>query len=190
MNHLPILETNRLILREVMEKDLYDMFEYSQKDYIGYNAGWEPHKNLSHTKEVIKMFRKKHLFYQLGAYAIILKKTGKMIGTCELHNYVRNFKAELGYTVNPDYWNQGIATEAGSALIRYGFEELNLKRIECTCFKENLQSKRVCEKLLFRYEGLRKNGYMLFDGSIHDLECFGMTDEEYLEIKNNNLWKF
>lgn len=188
MNHLPILETDRLILREVMMKDMYDMNEYSKISTVGYNAGWEPHSSLSHTKDVIKMFRKKYLFNQLGVFAIILKDECKMIGTCELHNYTKAYKAELGYTVSPYYQNKGYATEASKAVITWGFNDLNLKRIECNCLNDNLKSKRVCEKLLFTYEGLRRNGYQLFDGSIHDLECFGMTDTDYIKIKEQNLW--
>ena len=188
MNHLPILETERLLLREVMLKDVYDMYEYSKIPIVGYNAGWEPHANLSHTKEVIKMFRKKYMFNQLGTFAVILKAEGKMIGTCELHNYIKDYKAELGYTISPYFQNKGYATEASKAVLTWGFEELNLKRIECNCLKGNLKSKRVCEKLLFTYEGLRKNGYQLFDNSIHDLECFGMIDDEYHQIKESNLW--
>ena len=188
-SHLPFFETKRFLIREVMEKDLYDMYEYSKIREVGYNAGWEPHISLSYTKEVIKMFRKKYLYSELGIFAIVIKQTGKMIGTCELHNYTKGYKAELGYTVNPAFQNQGVATEVSKALLEWGFTDLGLKRIECNCLSDNLKSKRVCEKLLFNYEGLKKNGYQLFDGTIHDLECFGMTDTDFRRIKENNLWK-
>ena len=188
MTRLPLIETNRLILREISDKDLYDMYEYSQIPYVGMNAGWEPHDSLNHTKEVIRMFRKKPLYGQLGVFSIVLKATGKMIGTCELHNYLQNYRAELGYTLSPKYWNQGFATEASKALITWGFKDLHLKRIECNCFKENKASRRVCEKLKFTYEGLKKKGYQLYDNSLHDLECFGMTDDDFYRIISNNEW--
>ena len=93
-SHLPFFETKRFLIREVMEKDLYDMYEYSKIREVGYNAGWEPHISLSYTKEVIKMFRKKYLYSELGIFAIVIKQTGKMIGTCELHNYTERLCCE------------------------------------------------------------------------------------------------
>lgn len=185
---LPILETNRLILREIRESDSLDMYEYAQLPYIGPQAGWEPHGSISHTKEVIKSFNRKPQYGQLGVFAILYKANMKMIGTVELHTYTRNFKAELGYTVNPQYWGMGIACESSKAVIRWGFEELNLKRIECCCFTDNNQSRRVCEKLLFPFEGIRRKGYKLYNNYIGDLECYAMTDDDYHRIIENNLW--
>ena len=110
-----------------------------------------------------------------------LKENGKMIGTAELHTYFPNFKAELGYTINPNYWGNGFALEASCAIIDWGFNDLNLKRIECCSYIENKQSQRVCEKLGLTYEGIRKKGYQLYDGSIHDLICYSITDDEYYQ---------
>lgn len=185
---LPILETERLILREICDKDIKDMYEYAQIPYVGLNAGWEPHKNLSYTKEMIRAFGRKKYYGQIGVYAVILKQNSKMIGTLELHSYVQNFKAELGYTISPYYWGYGYATEASKRILEFGFEVLKLKRIECSCYTTNEQSKRVCEKLQFKYEGIKRNGYMLFNGNIYDLRTYALTDEDYKEIKENKLW--
>lgn len=187
-NSLPVLETPNLLIREISENDIFDMFEYAQIPYVGPMAGWEPHSSISHTREVIKMYLRKPQYGQLGVFSIVLKKEDKMIGTVELHTYVKGFKAELGYTISPYYWGHGYAVEASKQVIKWGFTELELKRIECCCFADNAQSKRVCEKLDFRYEGLRKKGYMLYNGYIGDLECYGMTDEEYQSILENDLW--
>lgn len=176
---LPTLETARLILREISYDDISDMYEYATSPLVGPVAGWEPHRNINDTKAIIQMFRDKKKFGQLGVFAIILKANMKMVGTVELHTYIRGYKAELGYTVNPRYWGRGIAVEASFAAIRWGFTELKLKRIECTTFVENHQSKRVCDKLQFTYEGMRKNGYLLYDGSVHDVYAYAMTDDEY-----------
>lgn len=187
-SNLPVFETKRLILREINESDIYDMYEYAQIPYVGPSAGWEPHGSTSHTKEVIRSFIRKPQYGQLGVYAIILKENHKMIGTVELHTYVRDFKAELGYTVSPYYWGHGYAFEASQAIIKWGFNDLHLKRIECCCFSTNNQSRRVCEKLGFRYEGLRRKGYKLYNGYIGDLDCYAMIDDEFYQILTDNLW--
>lgn len=176
---VPYMETERLILREICDDDAKDMFEYASLPYVGPLAGWAPHKRLSETRAIISLFADKKIYGQLGTVAIILKDENKMIGTAELHTYVAGFKAELGYTINPAYWGNGYAVEACKKIMEWGFKVLNLKRIECTSFIDNYKSQRVCEKLGFVFEGIRKKGYRLYDGSIHDLRCYGLTDTEY-----------
>ena len=114
---------------------------------------------------------------------MILKEENKMIGTLELHTYVRGYKAELGYSINPNYQGKGYATEASIEAIVWGFEELGLSRIECTTYTYNIPSQKVCKKLGFTYEGVRKKGYQLYDGSLHDIKCYAITDDEYFSSK-------
>ena len=109
---LPVLFTPRLILREVEEKDYLDMYEYARLPYVGPNAGWKPHSSLSETRSIIRLFHEKKRLGQLGTFAIVWRETNKMIGTVELHTFVKGFKAELGYTVNPAYWGRGIAVSS------------------------------------------------------------------------------
>ena len=180
---IPIFETERLILREIRYEDDSDFYEYAKSDLVGPRAGWEPHESIDYTRFVIKMYKNKTSFNQLGVFAIILKENNKMIGTCELHSYKKNFKAELGYSLNPKYWGFGYAYEASKELIKWGFETLNLKRIECNQFVENHQSERVCEKLNLRYEGIRRKSYLLYNGYIGDLRCYAICDDEYFKDK-------
>ena len=186
--NLPLIETLRLTLREIEQIDTYDMYEYAKLNEVGPTAGWRPHASSSETSATIKLFQSKKKYGQPGVYAIILRESNKMIGTVELHSYTKDYKAELGYTINPKYWGNGYAAEASRAIISWGFEELGLKRIECTTFSTNHQSSRVCEKLDLTYEGKRKKGYLLYDGSTHDLECFAITDDEYYDRLFNNTW--
>ena len=176
---LPVIETKRLILREIQLNDCYDMFEYANLNDFGPMAGWQPHRTVGETRQIIQLFLDKVKYGQLGTFAVILKEENKMIGTLELHTYIRGFKAELGYSINPKYQGFGYATEASIEAIIWGFEELGLSRIECTTYTYNKPSQRVCEKLRFTYEGVRKKGYQLYDGSLHDLKCYAITDDEY-----------
>lgn len=187
MQELPILETERLILREISVEDARSMFEYAKQDCVGPVAGWEPHRNLSETKMIIQLMRDKRKYGQLGVFSIVLKDTNKMIGTIELHTYVKKFKATLGYALSPYYWGRGIVVEASKALLTWGFKDLQLVRIDCEVFTTNMQSQRVCEKLQFQNEGIKKKGYLLYDGTIHDLICYALTDEDYNNI-NNQPW--
>ena len=185
----PIIETKRLILRELKASDAKDMFEYARLPEIGPMAGWEPHPSISHTKSVIQMYHDKKKYGQLGVFAIITKDKKKMIGTVELHSYIKGFKAELGYTLNPEYRKHGYAVEASKAMLHYGFMDLGLRRIEAATYTTNTDSIHVLDRLLFRLEGMKKDGYYLYDGTLHDIYIYGMTKDEYIEnyiVKGEN----
>ena len=186
---LPIFQTKRLLIREIEDRDCYDMYEYASLPYVGPSAGWEPHANISHTKNMIKLFKGKIDYGQLWVFAIVLKESNKMIGTIELHSHIKGFKAELGYTINPKYWGKGYAVEASRAVIAWGFDFLGLKRIECLMFCANQQSVRVCEKLGLTFEGKRRKGYMLYDGTINDVLCYSIIDEEFYEKIRDHTWE-
>lgn len=188
MDSLPIINTPRLILREIEVRDTLSMFEFANLPNVGPTAGWQPHSSISETRQIIKMFQSKKKYGQPGVFAIILRENNKMIGTIELHTYVKNFKAELGYTINPTYWGNGYAVEASKHVIAWGFESLNLERIECTAFTTNVSSKRVCEKLGLHYEGVKRSGYLLYDGTIHDLDCYAIIKSDFYERLYNNTW--
>lgn len=178
--HNPVvLESKRLIIKEVSLSHSKDMYEYSQNPLVAYLAGWEKHENINWTKRVIKLMLSKKEYGGLPPFAIILKKTGKMIGTVEIYGNELSYKATIGYTINPSYWSNSYATEAAFRIIEYGFSKLKLKRIECTTYVENRASQRVCEKLRLTKEGLLRKGYRLYDGSLHDIFLYSIIDDEY-----------
>lgn len=185
---LPIIETQRLILRQIKDSDAADFYEFAKNPIVGENAGWSFHQSIAESKAIIRLFNDKKHFGQLGVYAIVLKANQKMIGTIELHTYVKGHKAELGYALNPKYWGNGYTVEASKFLVAYGFDVLRLKRIECYTFVENERSKRVCEKLGFTHEGIRKKAYQLYDGSIHDEACYAIIDDEYYNRIREESW--
>lgn len=176
---LPTMQTRRLVLRNILLSDAADMFEYARTPDVGPVAGWEPHPDINHTLMIINMFKIAATKSGLGVYAICLKENGKMIGTIELFNHYPHFKAELGYALNKDYWGNGYVAEAGRAILKWGFEELHLKRIEVNLFVDNYQSERVCQKLGMHYEGIKKKGYLRYDGKIFDEKVYRITDDEY-----------
>ncbi len=176
---LPKIETSRLILRRIELDDAADMYEYAKLSSVGPQAGWQPHMSINETKAIIKLFNGKEKYGQPGVFAVVLKREHKMIGTIELHTYTKDYKAELGYTINPSYWGNGYAVEASKAVLAWGFEELNLKRIECNTFANNFRSIRVCEKLGLTFEGIKRKGYMLYDGNFHDIAAYAIIDEDF-----------
>ncbi len=94
-------------------------------------------------------------------WAIQLKDSGKMIGTCGYHNWAHeHFKTELGYELNPLYWRQHYMEEAITTILPYAFSEMNVHRIEAFTDPDNLASERLLLKLNFKEEGLLKDFFL------------------------------
>ena len=148
------LETERLILRAWKITDLDDFFEYASINGVGEKAGWEHHKSKDESLEILKMF-----IDEKKVFAIVLKENQKAIGSIgveecrqDLDKNLENLLGrELGYVLSKDYWNKGIMTEAVSKVIEYCFKILKLNYLIATCFNYNIASKRVLEKLNFKY---------------------------------------
>ena len=148
------LETDRLILRAWEITDLDDFFEYTSVNGVGEKAGWEHHKSKDESLEILKMF-----IDEKKVFAIVLKENQKVIGSIgieecrqDLDKNLENLLGkELGYVLSKDYWNKGIMTEAVSKVIEYCFKTLKLNYLVATYFNYNIESKKVLEKLNFKF---------------------------------------
>ena len=149
-----ILETDRLILRTWEITDLDDFFEYASVEGVGEKAGWEHHKSKDKSLEILKMFME-----EKKVFAIVLKENQKVIGSIgieelgeELDKDLDNLPGrELGYVLNKDYWNKGIMKEAVSKVVDYCFNTLKLNFLMASYFNHNIASKKVLEKLNFKF---------------------------------------
>jgi len=94
--------------------------------------------------------------YGHGPWSAIHKETGLWIGKIDLivhEDWPGDDKTEVGWELDPAFWGQGLATEGGSAAIRYGFTELELPRINSVTTPDNGASRRVMQKCGLRYQG-------------------------------------
>ncbi len=101
-----------------------------------------------------------------------------LVGAMGLRVDPHQFRGELGYWIGKPYWGQGFATEAGAALLKYGFQTLGLNRIFAHHMRRNPASGRVMQKLRMRYEGSLRQHFRRND-RFEDLECYGILKEEY-----------
>src|SRR5207245_3433651 len=91
---------------------------------------------------------------QPSQFALIFRKTGALIGYCGFfHQHVdETNELEIGYRLHPDYWNQGLATEAATAVRDHAFGELKLPRVISLIHPDNVASRRVAEQIGMRFE--------------------------------------
>ena len=143
---MPVLETERLVLRKVEQDDLKDVM------------AWE---EISSARDA-KVEAQKFLDYCQGEYraggagpwGMQLKTTGAMVGNCGFpHLIFEELCGEVNYYVDLRHRRQGLALEAVKALLKFGFREIGLIRIQARCEPDNYGSERVMQKAGMKFEG-------------------------------------
>ncbi len=186
-SNIPILNTERLILRKISIMDVDDMYEYSSDYSVTEYLTWSPHTDKTYTVEYINYLQSRYRCGDFYDWGIVVKETGKMIGTCGFTRFeYQNNSAEIGYVLNPHYHGAGIATEAAERVIKYGFDILKLNRIECKYIIENNASRKVMEKNGMKFEGVRREG-MLIKGIYRDIGVCSILKSEYLRNKTEEI---
>ncbi len=182
-SNMPELETDRLLLRKIKPSDADDMYEYSCREDVTRYLLWKPHPNRNFTERYINELQGKYRSGEFYDWAVELKSNKKMIGTCGFTSFdTDNNCSEIGYVLNPNYWNCGYTTEAAMSVITFGFCELNQNRIEARYMIGNDQSRRVMEKCGLKCEGVNR-GLMYVRGSYRDICTYAMLYEDFT-LKN------
>lgn len=105
---------------------------------------------------------------------ITLRNSGNVIGSCGFLNRApKHFRAEVGFELSKQYWGKGIAAEALEAVIKFGFEHLQLERIEALIEPANTSSQKLVEKTSFMREGLLRH-YEYTCGKFDDLLIYSI----------------
>jgi ribosomal-protein-alanine N-acetyltransferase len=111
-------------------------------------------------------------------WAIALKDQKQIIGTIGFNSITDRHKATVVYALRPEYWNKGYTTEAIKAVLRFGFEELWLNRIEAEVMPGNVSSVKVLAKTGFSYEGLLRQ-WTLWNGVYFDMNMYAILASEF-----------
>ncbi len=116
---------------------------------------------------------------EAGRWGIVYKGDHRFVGTCGFAGWEReHVRAELGYVLAREYWGRGFIPEAMRAVIHFGFERMNLNRIEARCIAENTSSVRVMEKAAMTYEGtLRQREFI--KGAYRDMKLYAILKSEH-----------
>ena len=157
---MDLLETKRLILRELRLADCDDIVRFAGDAAINHHLSFG---DLDREEGARKYLKKAVADAQARAdmgetrhsykLAILLKPDREFIGSCWLDiTEPAHHRASIGYFIEEKYWGQGLATEAVQALVAFGLDNLKLHRIEATCDADHQASRRVLEKALFSRE--------------------------------------
>ncbi len=177
-----VLKTPRLLLRFPRPSDAEDLYAFCRDPRCSRYSEWSPHESLSDSKDYLRYLWRRRRWLAEIHFCMAERATGRVIGTCSYVNYDLEHKVgTVGYCVHPRYWRQGIATEAVTALLGFGFQDLKLMRVEARVLPENVASAALLQKLGFTLEGRLRNGITL-KGETKDVLVFGITVEDFARL--------
>jgi [ribosomal protein S5]-alanine N-acetyltransferase len=166
-----ILETPRLILRPFREEDIGRLAELmANRDFMRFSLG--PYTR-EQTQTVLQKFLSWNQAGLPSQFAVVLQENDDVLGYCGfLHHPEVPEEVEIGYRLDPAFWNRGLITEAARAVRDYAFVGLKLPRVISLIHPENIPSRRVAEKI-----GLMPEKEITFRG--FPMTVFALSREQW-----------
>jgi ribosomal-protein-alanine N-acetyltransferase len=118
---------------------------------------------------------------------LTLRGSDALLGTAGFWRWDKaHHWAEVGYELRPEHWGKGLMPEALTAMIRFGFERMELHRVEANITPANTASRRVLEKLGFVCEGVKRENWF-HDGRYTDTAHYGLLRSDFESIASLGL---
>jgi len=167
------LETPRLLLRPPTPDDFEAMHPIGSNPANVRYMSWGPSAEAD-TRDYLALSKPG------SDFAVILKATGEVIGSCGITPDKDNDTGDMGWILHMDHWKNGYGSEIVAELIRYGFEELRLRRLWAVCAADNYGSCRVMERNGMRREALKRKAFWArIDKEWIDRAEYAILAEEY-----------
>lgn len=153
MKKFPVIQTERLTLSQLEERDISSIVEYLQRRIFSDLTSNIPYPYVENDAISWVKMSKEAFDNNTGYTFAIRNKEGQIMGAIGLHDRDDD-KAELGYWIGIPYWDKGYVTEAAKAIIDFGLNELKLNKIFATHFLHNPASGRIMEKIGMEQEAV------------------------------------
>jgi ribosomal-protein-alanine N-acetyltransferase len=181
-SNIPTLYTERLSLRAMHPIDAEDMFDYAKRPEVTKYLLWREHESISFTRDYLIYVGRRYALGDFYDWAIIDRESRKMIGTCGFTKIdTANNSAEIGYVLNPDFHRRGFGSEAVKRILKFGFEELKLNRIEARFMQGNEASLALMRSVGMTFEGYMRD-LVLAKGSYRTVGVSSILRSEYEKI--------
>ena len=179
LKEIPILETDRLILRQLTAADSQELLDLYSDEGVTHFLGIDTMKTVEEAARLVEMLDQQH---EQGAglrWGAFEKEEGRLIGTCGYHDWdQRRMRAELGYDLDKRRWGQGYMREALLLVLGYGFKELKLHRIEAFVDPEDRRSQNLLSSLGFQLEGVLRD-HDFIKGKFQDDMVYALLHQEW-----------
>lgn len=173
------LASDRIVLREFVPSDADDVFAYASDVEVTQWMEWPTHRardeSLAHVESCREAYQK-GLWYPL---AIFLRSTGRVVGSFDLRIVAAGHRVgEIGYVLAKSAWGLGLDLEAGRSVLKFGFDEIGLNRIQAICTIENRSFVRAFEELGLTREGTLRE-YRIEKGVVRDKYMYSILRREW-----------
>ncbi len=175
------IETNRLLLRQFTENDVLSAYNnWTSDEKVTEFLRWPTHKSIEVTERVLREWINSYKNYDYYQWAIVFKKNvNEPIGTISVVDKNERLNiVHIGYCIGSRWWNQGIISEAFSAIIPFLFNEVKVNRIESQHDPNNPGSGRVMSKCGLRHEGTLRQADFSNKGIV-DASMYSLLASEY-----------
>lgn len=179
------IETKRLCLRELSPEVYKHLFSECNSSRIAEYLGLNTSKEVDSEREKYNQGMVTY-FSTFLSFHLLDKQNGKLLGKCGYHTWVPTHRrAEIGYELYADEdKGKGYMTEALGAILAYGFDHMNLHRIEAYIADYNVPSAKLLKRYGFTQEG-NVRGHYVVDGVNEDSLLLSLLQPEYEQLKNN-----
>ena len=183
-SNMPTLYTERLSLRVMHPIDAEDMYDYAKRPEVTKYLLWREHEDIYFTRDYLNYINRRYALGDFYDWAIIERESRRMIGTCGFTKIdVPNNSAEIGYVLNPDFHRRGFGSEAVKRVMKFGFEELGLNRIEARFMQGNEASLALMKSVGMTFEGYMRD-LIFVKGSYRTVGISSILRSEYEKIYN------
>ena len=168
---MKILETERTILREVIERDAAFILDLlNQPSFIKF-IGDRNVRTIGEARDYIETrFAESYQKFGFGMWTVELKETNQPIGICGFVKRDSLPDADIGFAFLPQYERKGYAFESAAAALEYGKNALNLNSVLAITSKDNESSGRLLGKLNFKFERL-----IVLSGGVEELKLYSYS---------------
>lgn len=180
------IESQRLLLRAINIDDIPNIHELNSQPEVAEFSINDVSRNIEETRKEIELYIKAQRRKPRKSYSFTIRtlETNEFIGIAGLSISCEKFRmGEIYYKILPIFWNIGFATEVSKCLIKFGFENLKLHRIEAGTNTDNYRSVRVLEKSGMCQEGLRRK-IVPMNGKWNDGYLYAIIEDDYLMRKS------
>jgi len=178
----PPLQSDRLIVRLVEERDLPALLEIHAVDEVTRFLPYATWQTLADAQAWYERALRHHAEGSALQFVIVAKDSGSVVGTCLLFRFEpASARAEIGYVLGQRYWGCGTMREALATLLAFAFNELSLRRLEAEVDPRNAASDRLLRRLGFKHEGLLRQRWVM-KGEVKDANVYGLLRHEWSNV--------
>ena len=174
----PSLQTNRLDLIEIKQEHLGNIFKLFSDKKVTQFYNVLTLTNEEEAQKIIDWFQNRFAEKVGIRWGISLKGHANIIGTIGFNNFTKQHRANIGFDLQVEFWNNGYLTEAIKRVTEFGFNKLDINRIEAEVMHGNIASEKVLAKNGFKNEGVLRQ-WMYWNTKYYDMTMFSLLQSDF-----------